>query len=57
VTGNRFADPDATEIANNEVFGSLACFNNVPDAQFGDSVQPPNVVFGAIRGECKPLSI
>ena len=57
VTGNRFADPDATEIANNEVFGSLACLNNVPDAQFGDSVQPPNVVIGAIRGECRPLSI
>ena len=57
VTGNRFADPDATEVANNEVFGNLACFNNVPVAQFGDAVQPPNVVFGAIRGECKPLSI
>jgi hypothetical protein len=57
VTQNRFADPDATEIANNEVFGSLACFNNAPDAQFGDSVQPPNVVFGAIQGECKPLSM
>ncbi len=57
VTGNRFADPDATEVANNEVFGSLACFNNVPIAQFGDAVQLPNVVFGAIRGECKPLSI
>jgi hypothetical protein len=54
---NRFADPDATEIANNEVFGSLTCFNNTPDAQFGDSVQPPNVVIGAIRGECKALSI
>jgi hypothetical protein len=57
VTGNRFADPDATEVANNEVFGNLACSNNVPVAQFGDAVQPPNVVFGAIRGECKPLSI
>jgi hypothetical protein len=57
VTQNRFADPDATEIANNEVFGSLACFNNVPDAQFGDAAQPPNVVIGAIRGECKPISI
>jgi hypothetical protein len=41
VTGNGVADPDATEIANNEVFGSLACSNNVPDSQFGDSVQPP----------------
>jgi hypothetical protein len=57
VTGNRFADPDATEVANNEIFGNLACSNNVPAAQFGDSAQPPNVVFGAIRGECKPLSI
>jgi hypothetical protein len=57
VSGNRFADPDATEVANNEVFGNLSCSNNVPDAQFGDSVQPPNVVFGAIRGECIPLSV
>lgn len=54
---NRFADPDATEVANNEVFGSLTCFNNTPDAQIGDSTQPPNIVFGAIRGECKPFSI
>jgi hypothetical protein len=57
VTLNRFADPDATEVANNEVLGSLTCLNNTPDAQFGDSFQPPNVVVGAIRGECKPLSI
>jgi hypothetical protein len=62
VTGNTFdiSNPfgsDATEVANNVVFGTLACFGNVPDAQFGDSAQPPNVVFGAIRGECKPLSI
>ncbi len=32
VTQNRFADPDATEVANNEVFGSLNWFNNRPDA-------------------------
>jgi hypothetical protein len=57
VTKNQFADSDATEVANNEVFGSLACFNNVPDAQFGDSAQPPNIVLGAIKGECKRLSI
>src|SRR5450631_101919 len=57
VTQNRFADPDATEIANNEVFRNLTCFNNTPDAQFGDAAQPPNVVLGAIQGECKPLSI
>lgn len=57
VTGNQFADPDATEMANNQVFGSLACSNNVPDAQFGDSAQPPNIVFGAIKGECIPLSV
>jgi hypothetical protein len=56
VTGNQFANSDATEVANNQVFGNLACFNNVPVAQFGDSAQPPNVVFGAIRGECIPLS-
>ena len=54
---NRFADPDATELSNNNVFGDLTCFNNTPDAQFGDSAQPPNVVIGAIRGECKAISI
>jgi hypothetical protein len=57
VTGNRFANSDATEVANNQVFGNLACSNNVPDAQFGDSAQPPNIVLGAITGECKALSI
>jgi hypothetical protein len=57
VMHNRFADPDATEVANNEVFGGLSCFDNVPDAQFGDSAQPPNIVLGAIQGECRPLSI
>lgn len=57
VTGNRFADPDATEVASNQVFGSLSCVNNVPDAQFGDAMQPPNVVIGAIQGECKALSV
>jgi hypothetical protein len=57
VQRNRFADPDATELANNEVLGDLTCFNNTPDAQFGDSAQPPNIVVGAIRGECKPISI
>jgi len=56
VADNRFADPDATEIDNNEVFGSLACTNNVPDAQVGDSAQPPNLVIGAIIGECRSLS-
>jgi hypothetical protein len=25
--------------------------------KFGDSGAGPNIVFGAIRGECKPLSI
>ena len=57
VTQNRFADPDATEISNNEVLGSLTCFNNTPDAQFGNSAQPPSVVIGAIRGECKAIAI
>jgi len=57
VANNTFADPDATEIGNNEVFGNLACSNNAPAAQFGDSGAGPNIVFGAITGECKPLSI
>jgi hypothetical protein len=55
VTGNRFGDPDANEIVTNTVGGDLACFNNVPGAQIGDSGGLPNVVGGKKLGECKDL--
>jgi hypothetical protein len=55
VAHNTFADPDATEIGANEVFGNLACVHNVPDAQFGDNGPAPNIVFGTAKGECAAL--
>lgn len=57
VARNVFADPDATEIGGNEVFGNLTCYDNVPDAQFGDNGVDPNLVLGKAQGECKALSI
>jgi hypothetical protein len=50
--GNRFGDPDAMEIVTNTIAGNLACFNNKPHAQVGDSMGEPNVVGGQKRGEC-----
>ncbi len=50
--GNRFGDPDAMEIVTNTIAGNLACFNNNPHAQVGDSMGEPNVVGGQKRGEC-----
>jgi hypothetical protein len=55
IIGNRFGDPDANEIITNTVGGNLACFNNNPAAQIGDSGGSPNVVGGQKRGECKNL--
>jgi hypothetical protein len=55
VRGNRMGDPDGNEIGSNVIGGHLACFNNVPHAQFGDSHAAPNVVGGQKRGECKNL--
>ena len=52
--GNRFGDPDAMEIVTNHIGGNLACFNNNPAAQVGDSMGQPNVVGGQKRGECAP---
>jgi hypothetical protein len=50
--GNRFGDPDAMEIVTNTIAGNLACFNNKPHAQVGDSMGEPNIVGGQKRGEC-----
>jgi hypothetical protein len=40
------------EIDNNLVSGNMACFNNVPAVQFGDSGAAPNIVAGWASGEC-----
>jgi hypothetical protein len=55
IVGNRMGDPDAMEIVTNTIGGNLACFNNVPHAQIGDSGGLPNVVGGQKRGECRHL--
>jgi hypothetical protein len=55
VQGNRMGDPDGNEIGTNTIGGNLACYNNVPHAQFGDSGAMPNTVAGSKLGECKNL--
>jgi hypothetical protein len=45
-------DPDANEVIDNTVFGSLVCTNNVVPVQFGDSGLPPNRVRHLAEGEC-----
>src|SRR5438477_361255 len=49
MVGGRFGDPDAMEIVTNVIDGNLGCFNNVPQAQVGDSQGAPNVVGGTRR--------
>jgi hypothetical protein len=41
----------------NRVLGDLACFDNDPVAQVGDSGGAPNVVSGHARGECEALAV
>ena len=55
VAGNRFADPDATEVADNTVGGALVCLHNSPAAQIGDSFGGPNSAQGGKIGECAGL--
>ena len=55
VQGNRMGDPDGNEIGTNTIGGNLACYNNVPHAQFGDSGAMPNTVAGKKLGECASL--
>ncbi len=55
LNGNRFADPDANEVANNTVGGALVCLRNSPAAQLGDSGGGPNSAQGAKIGECASL--
>ncbi len=50
--GNTMGDPDALEIDNNLVGGSMTCLNNSPAVQFGDSGAAPNLVRGFAAGEC-----
>ncbi len=52
VVGDTTSDPDGMEIDNNLTGGNLACFNNDPAVQFGDSGAAPNLVSGFGIGEC-----
>ena len=52
VAGNTMADPDAMEILANRIHGSIACFNNSPAVQYGDSASSPNQVKRHAFGEC-----
>lgn len=53
VANNAMADPDATEIATNTIFGSLICLGNSPAPQFGDAPGGlPNNVYGHKIGQC-----
>ena len=53
---NTMADPDANEIVNNVISGSLVCDGNtaggVASVQFGDTGAAPNVVGKAAAGQC-----
>jgi hypothetical protein len=51
--GNRFADPDASEVNSNVIRGDMSCFANVPAVQFGDASNGvSNQVRGFASGEC-----
>jgi hypothetical protein len=50
--GDVTSDPDGMEIDNNLTGGNLACLNNDPAVQFGDSGAAPNLVRGFGIGEC-----
>ncbi len=55
VKNNTMGDPDANEVATNYIYNNLACFNNMPPAQLGDTFPPPNHVSGKKLGECATL--
>jgi hypothetical protein len=52
VADNSMGDPDANEVVNNTVYGSLGCFLNDVPVQYGDSGATPNEVAGVGFGEC-----
>jgi hypothetical protein len=55
INNNTFADPDATEVVSNRVFGDLICHQNSPAAQIGDSSGSKNTVTGEKVGQCAGL--
>jgi len=49
--GDKMGDPDAMEIGNNLINGSMVCFDNAPAPQFGDGAAP-DLVGGHGIGQC-----
>jgi hypothetical protein len=52
LNNNVLFDPDANEVADNVINGSLKCSGNVPAIQIGDSGGGPNLVTGMVTGQC-----
>jgi hypothetical protein len=53
--GNQTGDPDGNEVQTNIIAGNLACYNNSPAPQRGDSGGQPNQVGGKKLGQCKAV--
>jgi hypothetical protein len=53
---NSTFDPDGNEVDTNVVQGNLACSENNPAPQVGDSGGFPNTVFGTATGQCASLA-
>ena len=49
---NSMGDPDANEVVQNTIYGSIGCFSNTVPVEYGDSGASPNVVSAPARGEC-----
>ena len=52
---NVLVDTDGNEYVTNTIHGSLNCSGNSPAPQVGDSEGEPNVVTGAMTGQCVGL--
>jgi hypothetical protein len=52
LNNNALFDPDANEVADNVINGSLKCSGNDPAIQIGDSGGGPNTVTGQATGQC-----
>jgi hypothetical protein len=52
INNNKMGDPDAMEIVTNVIGGNLACWDDSPHPQVGDSQGTPNMVGGKKLGEC-----
>jgi hypothetical protein len=52
IANNTMGDPDAMEILANHIRGSIACYDNSPAVQYGDSGSSPNLVRRHASGQC-----